>query len=395
MDEVCYAEFPEGENGGLILNISETGLLMQSALKITDQVVARLRFRLPGSDQWIEARAKIAWVDHTGKEAGAQFLDLPEDCRARIAEWVSKVGFPEFSPAISSDRSDWQKATQQPPAANIIPATDRSRSSETRNREWLLHSFAQSTPASKPFWRRLVRDLFWVVVGIAAVLVALRYSAKVSMLARSLQVQSSEAGAVSNTPTGERLASVPIATERKGSTFGKMLTQTLSSVPAAVQLSANGLGSQPTAQLHAHFDNEPSQSSILVGAPAAGAPPVRLILGKEPVSASSSVAITETRSILVPGSRNPTQTLQLGRLVTHVSPAYPTGSLAKGIDGTVRVRAFIGLSGQVLQVQLLSGPETLASGTMNAIRQWRYGPTLLNGNAIQSQADVSVVFRPY
>lgn len=445
IDEVCYVEFPDGGNGGLVLNISETGLLMQSALKTNDQDIARLRFRLPGSEQWIEARAKLTWVGHSGKEAGAQFLDLSEECRARIAEWVATVGPPLFSGAVSTERSDRQETAQNSPATDFIPTADRAHGSQRRNREWLMRSFEQSAPESKPFWRRLGRDLFWAAVGVTAVLVALRYSPKLSMLTRPIPVQeseaghanaartppvkvlrrgdgehpqaqssgpapnSSEAGAVSAAPTGGQLTSIPLAPGRKGSTFGKVLTQTLSPVPAAVQPSATGLDSQATAQSHAHSGvgsksvsssasvrrnpSEPSQKPILVGAPAAGAPPTRLILEKEPVSASYFVAITETRSILVQGSDIPTETLQLGELVSHVSPVYPSGVLAKGIDGTVRVRAFIGMSGEVLRVQLLSGPATLASVAMSAIRQWRYGPTLLNGRAIGSQADVSVYFR--
>ncbi len=111
------------------------------------------------------------------------------------------------------------------------------------------------------------------------------------------------------------------------------------------------------------------------------------------MSASSFVAITERRSILVPGSYDPTEQLQLGKLVYHVDPVYPDVALAREIDGTVRVRAFIGRSGQVLSVRLLSGPAALAPAAIDAIRQWRYSPTLLKGQAIESQADINVFFR--
>ncbi|HET6384526.1 MAG TPA: energy transducer TonB [Armatimonadota bacterium] len=112
------------------------------------------------------------------------------------------------------------------------------------------------------------------------------------------------------------------------------------------------------------------------------------------MSASSLVAVTESRSILVTGSVDPTEELHLGKLVSHVEPAYPVAALARDAEGTVRVRAFIGRSGEVLRVQLLSGPATPATAAMTAIRQWRYGATLLNGQAIESRADITVFFRP-
>ena len=118
-----------------------------------------------------------------------------------------------------------------------------------------------------------------------------------------------------------------------------------------------------------------------------------MILETEPVSASSNVAVTASRSILVPASERPTEKLHLGRLVSYVSPVYPVDAREKEIEGTVRVRAFIAPSGKVQSVRLLSGPPTLAPAAMNAVRKWRYTSTLLNGQPIESQADVSVFFR--
>lgn len=96
IDEVSYVDLLDGGNGGLALNLSETGLLLQTALKVTEQAVCRIRFQLPSSPQWIEARARLVWVGESGKEAGLQFLELPEDARAEIEKWVENRSLPAF-----------------------------------------------------------------------------------------------------------------------------------------------------------------------------------------------------------------------------------------------------------------------------------------------------------
>ncbi|HVB99254.1 MAG TPA: PilZ domain-containing protein, partial [Candidatus Dormibacteraeota bacterium] len=57
--DTCYIDLLDGANGGLVLDISETGFLLQSALKISDRALSRLRFQLPCSEQCIEACAKL------------------------------------------------------------------------------------------------------------------------------------------------------------------------------------------------------------------------------------------------------------------------------------------------------------------------------------------------
>jgi TonB family protein len=188
-----------------------------------------------------------------------------------------------------------------------------------------------------------------------------------------------------------------------------MVTQTLSPGSTATERNAAGVRPQAQKQKQPPVLSVPQSSgatfpahtgapgsshdTILVGAPAVGAPPARVILETEPLSASSKVAVTASRSILVPGSSHPTEQLLLGKLVSYVHPVYPADALAKDIEGTVRVRLFIGPSGKVRSVRLLSGPAALAPAAMSAIREWRYDSTLLNGHPIESQADVSVFFR--
>src|SRR5271168_4394940 len=77
------------ENGGIVLNISESGLAIAAAEPLAEEFHPRLRFRLPKSEQWIETKAQVVWTDSSKKGAGVQFVDLGDTDRERIRNWVS------------------------------------------------------------------------------------------------------------------------------------------------------------------------------------------------------------------------------------------------------------------------------------------------------------------
>jgi protein TonB len=142
-----------------------------------------------------------------------------------------------------------------------------------------------------------------------------------------------------------------------------------------------------------------SPSAILVRGPGDGSKPFRLTLPEEPIAASSSFAMTSQLSVLVapePGSavtHEPAR-LQPGRVVSFVWPRYPRPGDRHGSSETVKVRTTIGELGQVLDIKLVNGSNSLLPAAMSAIRQWRYRPTLLNKRPVQAQQDVTIEFLP-
>ena len=86
--------------------------------------------------------------------------------------------------------------------------------------------------------------------------------------------------------------------------------------------------------------------------------------------------------------------LEAGELVSFVLPRYPTPSLRLGSAEVIMVRATIGPAGEVQGVKFLSGSASLLPATTQAIRQWRYRPTLLDKRPVQAQQDVTIEFRP-
>ena len=77
------------DNGGIVLNISESGLAVHAVSILPPEPVVDLRIQLPRSSNRLEAKAKVAWTSGTKKEAGFAFIDLPEDVRFLIKEWLA------------------------------------------------------------------------------------------------------------------------------------------------------------------------------------------------------------------------------------------------------------------------------------------------------------------
>jgi periplasmic protein TonB len=80
------------------------------------------------------------------------------------------------------------------------------------------------------------------------------------------------------------------------------------------------------------------------------------------------------------------------RLIRRVQPDYPRIAQMMRLSGTVRLRAIIGADGSVQQLQLLSGNPILARAAIDAVKQWRYQPTRLNGQPVQVETSITVTF---
>ena len=87
-----------------------------------------------------------------------------------------------------------------------------------------------------------------------------------------------------------------------------------------------------------------------------------------------------------------TGNVQEYKLVRKVDPEYPAQALEARIQGTVRFIATIGKDGQLQNLQLISGHPLLVRAAMDAVRQWVYQPTLLNGEPVEVVTSIDVPF---
>jgi len=82
-----------------------------------------------------------------------------------------------------------------------------------------------------------------------------------------------------------------------------------------------------------------------------------------------------------------------GSLIHRVEPVYPAMARNVRIQGTVLLSAVIGKDGTVQNLQVVSGHPMLAHAALDAVRQWRYRPYILNGSPIEVDTQISVNFR--
>jgi len=84
--------------------------------------------------------------------------------------------------------------------------------------------------------------------------------------------------------------------------------------------------------------------------------------------------------------------VQSADLIRRVTPVYPELARKARVQGTVRFSAVIGKGGVIQDLQLVSGPSLLVQAAADAVKQWVYRPTLLNGEPVEVITQIEVNF---
>jgi len=84
--------------------------------------------------------------------------------------------------------------------------------------------------------------------------------------------------------------------------------------------------------------------------------------------------------------------IQQTKLINKVPVNYPPEAKAARIQGVVQLQIVIGTDGTVKQAEVLSGQPLLVRAALDAVRQWTYAPTTLNGQPVEVVTRVAVVF---
>jgi len=87
--------------------------------------------------------------------------------------------------------------------------------------------------------------------------------------------------------------------------------------------------------------------------------------------------------------------VQMTKLIRQVKPNYPESAKAQGIEGTVLLNAIISKEGNLIGLSVmnkLADPD-LAAAALDAVKQWRYQPTLLNGEPVEVITTVTMNFK--
>ncbi len=86
-------------------------------------------------------------------------------------------------------------------------------------------------------------------------------------------------------------------------------------------------------------------------------------------------------------------TVQEAKLLRKVLPVYPEITMRARISGEVKLEVLIDEEGNVMEVKVLSGHVLLAEEAVRAVKQWKYSPTLLNGEPVSVVSTVTVIFQ--
>jgi periplasmic protein TonB len=102
---------------------------------------------------------------------------------------------------------------------------------------------------------------------------------------------------------------------------------------------------------------------------------------------------SSTASVGPGGPKRVISQLTEAQLLNRVEPAYPRIAVVSGVQGQVRLHAIIARDGTIQSLNVISGHPLLASAALDAVRQWRYRPYLLNGEAVEVETFITVNFR--
>ena len=99
-------------NGGMVLNVSDDGMAISMAIPVGDEAYSNVHVRMNGLPQTIEVHGRMAWTTKSKKRAGIQLVDVSDEQRGQIREWLAQEGVKDVNllPRVSE------------PAAAVLPA---------------------------------------------------------------------------------------------------------------------------------------------------------------------------------------------------------------------------------------------------------------------------------
>ena len=90
MEGLAYVDLGP-DNGAILIDLGEGGLSFHSVAPVTLDQAVLLKFKLPGSADFIESYAEVAWLNETGKGGGLRFVELRSELREQIGAWAGTV----------------------------------------------------------------------------------------------------------------------------------------------------------------------------------------------------------------------------------------------------------------------------------------------------------------
>jgi TonB family protein len=485
---LAYVELGEG-NGGIVLNVSEGGIAVQAVMSLLSDELPCVRVQMAHSKKRIEAKGRITWTGGLRKTAGIEFIDLSQEARSLLREWVAleapskdfleemtdPIRKEDFSGLVENISAPAALETQpDPPVASAEPRLPSAPIEFPDPPEPFLTSAALRAPsAPQPISMApspvspSASETPWVPFPVRE---APAVDLPAIPIARPVPEPEAPAaaarGAASFVPPdrfGFKQAPAVKSTADAPAVEQRLRLPALVAIFAAVSLAAgwfaghgalHGLFKKPATAasaeevaadededapaatpkvsnievldaknrrwlipmngpLGASANPSPREAAIaatlleprkVISAETSSAPVQRdASSGENTPTMPSDNASTDSNSraaTALPGAAAPASSsgqdsgaLQSGELLHRVEPVYPPSALSQRIEGTVTLYAVIDTDGTIKTLRSLDGPPALVPAALAAVRQWRYSPSLLNGQPIQTERQIKIVFQ--
>jgi TonB family protein len=453
IDQLTYADFGPG-NGGIVMNLSEGGMSFQGIGAVRKGQVIRLSFKLPGTSSPVEAYGEVVWSNDSGKGGGLRFIDMSEEARQRIKEWLANddSSSADFAEQVTPPRPARTLASTartlipspQPPTAKdrpedvSIPQAEELRQFFQPAREertsgvgatpvgmpsFILAEYPEA-PALKSTSPKYLLFATGMLAGCVGVLAAI---AGMRMLADTDHPTIPES---SQSPATQRLADegrrnsshdaaalndrqMPLSNQSVDATeppregiFNKIPPQEVAAiapVPPRPQLNV-----QPSQDFRPKRNRNDQRNLALLG-PRMPAPRTTAEV-REPSVSDNAAPTFITPEGPRPGAPSMPDLPKPPRpsaeksdrsagfmdavLIQRNPPSYPASAMKKHIEGLVTISATIGTDGVPRALRLVSGDPSLGQAAQEAISHWRYVPAVSGGVPVQSQVSITINFQP-
>jgi TonB family protein len=454
-EQLTYATFGL-ENGGILINLSEGGLSFQGVGVVGRDQLIRLNFALPEMNTHIEATGQVVWPNDSGKGGGLRFIDLTEEMRQRVKEWIArdassagtftgqvtmhsgsagglgaleknllqslpaldKKGQPKTASIRPEPRAS--EPRQVPSSAPVAVTVSSDVSTPTRREPRFLAETRESEARSAPT-RQLVVFAAGVLTGCVVFLAAIAGMRVLGSAGRPATPGEAQSPA-GQRATGPGRQNSPVDGIDLNDRRWISSNESVDTTPAASQgfvsktprreEEASGLAARSKTDARRPQDsrqkNMTDHPNLALLAPHMAMPPPRAEL-REPsigdgvppgfISMDDPRAVAPSMPDLPKSAQSSSETLDRTAsfleaiLIEHGAPIYPPRAKKKHIEGLVKVSATIGTDGVPRGLKLVSGDPGLAQAAQEAISRWRYVPAVFGGVPVESHIVITINFQ--
>jgi hypothetical protein len=130
------------DNGGIVLNISEDGLALETIAELVGEESPKMRFQFSRSPAWIEVKGRITWRSDSRNTAGVEFIDLLPQALKQIQTWISSTsaasGFQEEIVPLAYEAAAWMAQQIMSIGSTDPNSLSSSQATEIANYNWAI-----------------------------------------------------------------------------------------------------------------------------------------------------------------------------------------------------------------------------------------------------------------